>query len=147
MHCRIYCSKCRSRGVVTIYAVQFNEKEINIRTPKSRSGIYSPRTEKYTAIPTLCAYIFLIWQRSSQSDNDYPHKDNEIPTSPTITPTKITITHKSNEILLATKKSHRGKLSAMAFFSCPAGLFFRNAPKKDQIKPKKQKIRTTILSK
>lgn len=61
--------------------------------------------------------------------------------------TKITITHKSNEILLATKKRHRGKLSAMAFFSCPAALFFRNAPKKDPIKPKKQKIRTTILSK
>ena len=37
-------------------------------------------------IPTLCAYIFLIWQRSNQSDNDYPHKDNEIPTNPTITP-------------------------------------------------------------
>ena len=63
-------------------------------------------------------------------DNDYPHKDNEIPINPTITPTKITITHKSNEILLATKKRHRGKLSAMAFFSCPAALFFGNAPKK-----------------
>ena len=95
----------------------------------------------------LCAYIFLIRQRSNQSDNDYPHKDNEIPTNPTITPTKITITHKSNEILLATKKRHRGKLSVMAFFSCPAALFFGNAPKKDPIKPIKQKIRTTILSK
>lgn len=39
-----------------------------------------------TAIPMLCAYIFLIRQCPSQSDNDYPHKDNEIPTNPTITP-------------------------------------------------------------
>ena len=59
----------------------------------------------------------------------------------------LTITHKSNEILLATKKRHRGKLSAMAFFSCSASLFCGNAPKKDPIKPIKQKIGTTILSK
>ena len=31
----------------------------------------------------LYAYIFLIRQCPSQSDNDYPHKDNEIPTNPT----------------------------------------------------------------
>lgn len=28
-------------------------KKINIRAPKSKSGIYSPRTEKYTAIEGL----------------------------------------------------------------------------------------------
>lgn len=50
MHCQIYCSKCRSRGAVTIFAGQFNEKKINIRAPKSKSGIYLQRTEKYTAI-------------------------------------------------------------------------------------------------
>lgn len=42
--------RCRFRGAVTIFVGQRNEKEINIRTPKSKSGIYSPKIEEYTAI-------------------------------------------------------------------------------------------------
>ena len=42
--------RSRFRGAVTIFVGQHSEKEINIRTPKSKSGIYSPKIEKYTAI-------------------------------------------------------------------------------------------------
>lgn len=63
-------------GIVSVcHRIQSSRSIVN------KDAFIIPQRAKYfkIGIPTLCTYIFLIRQRSSQSDNDYPIRITKYP--------------------------------------------------------------------